>query len=331
MSEPKLPELATALRDHGSDERVERLWQRLESDLAVGAPRPRAALWWAPAAMVIVFGAGVFVGAHWRAHEAVGSVVPVLAEPWTSAEAAGTPQAALRPAPVAEPQHSKRERKLPVLDGTEEPAAEPVAPVVEVPMAAPVMTVPQSVTPEWERLANEGPPSAAYNALERQGGFDAALGRASAEQLMTLYEIALAVGHRPKAIQALRQVVDRYPADENAADAAYRLGNLLDKAGDKAGAAQAFADYRRLSPKGDFVEDALARQFDSAVERGDLPAARQYADQYAKEFPKGRRLAAIKKQLGKLSGAPQAAESVPEVEDTVDDEADEVPAPPKKP
>jgi len=329
MSEPKLPELASALRDHGSDERIERVWQRLESDLAVAAPRPRAALWWAPAAMVIVFGAGVLVGAHWRAQEVAGSVVPVLAEPWTSAEAAGTPQAALRPAAVAEPQHPKRERKLPVLDGTEEPPVEAVPPIVEVPVAPALPPVPQSVSPEWERLANEGDPSGAYNALEKQGGFDAALGRASAEQLMTLYEIGLAVGHRPKAVQALRQVVERYPADENAADAAYRLGSLLDKAGDKAGAEKAFAAYRRLSPKGDFVEDALARQFDSAVERGDVPAARQYADQYAKDFPKGRRLSAIKKQLAKLSGAPQAAESVPEAEDTVDDEAEEVSAPRK--
>jgi TolA-binding protein len=281
--------------------------------------------------MVIVFGAGVLVGAHWRAPDSVASVVPVLAEPWTSAEAAGTPQAALRPAPVPEPQHPKRERKLPVLDGTDEPAAEPVTAIVEGPVAPPVPVVPQSVTPEWERLANEGDPSAAYNALERQGGFDAALASASADQLMTLYEIALAVGHRPKAVQALRQVVDRYPTDENAADAAFRLGRLLEKDGDKAGAAKAFEAYRRLSPKGEFAEDALARQFDSAVERGDLPEARRYADQYAKDFPKSRRLSQIKKQLAKLSGAPQPADSVPEAEDTVDDEAEEVTAPPKKP
>jgi hypothetical protein len=72
---------------------------------------------------------------------------------------------------------------------------------------------------------------------------------------------------------------------------------MLDAAGDRKGANEAFAMYRRLSPKGEFAEDTLARQIDAAIERGDLPLARKLADQYATDFPSGRRLGEIKKQL----------------------------------
>jgi hypothetical protein len=330
MSERGLPELGpAALRDHGSDERIERVWRRLESEFGAHTARPRAALWWAPAALVIVFGAGVFVGAHWRGAEVAGSTLPVLAEP-PSAEAAGPAQTPFRllPAPNLT-ELPKRERKSPVLGpGPEPPVADaPVLTVPAVPVSPPVIAVPQTLaSPDWQRLANVGDYTGASRAVEKQGGFDAVFPTASPEQLMTLYEVARASGQRTRAVQALRQVFERYPGDENAADAAYTLGNLLEKDGDKAGAAGAFEAYRRLSPKGDFAEDALARQFESAVERGDHQAARQYADQYAKDFPKGRRLAAIKKQLAKLSGAPQPAESAPD--DAVEDEAEEVAPPP---
>ncbi len=54
-----------ALRDHGTRDRVDRIWQRLEGELETAAPRSRVTLWWVPAAAAIIFGAGVVVGSKW--------------------------------------------------------------------------------------------------------------------------------------------------------------------------------------------------------------------------------------------------------------------------
>jgi TolA-binding protein len=102
----------------------------------------------------------------------------------------------------------------------------------------------------------------------------------------------------------LRHVINEHPGDPYAPTAAYTLGNMLENAGDEAGAAEAFAIYRRLAPKGDFVEDALTRQLDVAIQQRDVEQARRLADQYAKEFPNGRRLGEMRTRLAELTGAP---------------------------
>ena len=87
------------------------------------------------------------------------------------------------------------------------------------------------------------------------------------------------------------------------------LGNELFKAHDLAGAEQAFAMYRALSPNGDFAEDALARQIDMASEQGNLDRARGLAEQYLKEFPDGPRTADIQSELGRWGRDPKASAS----------------------
>jgi hypothetical protein len=65
----RLPEVpSSALRDVGTPERVERVWKRLEHDLAGTAPRSRGSFeWvWAPAAVVIIFVSGFFAGLGWH-------------------------------------------------------------------------------------------------------------------------------------------------------------------------------------------------------------------------------------------------------------------------
>ncbi len=79
--------------------------------------------------------------------------------------------------------------------------------------------------------------------------------------------------------------------------------------GDRAGAAKAYAAYRALSPKGDFAEDALARQVEAAVQAGNVDSAKKLAEQYEKDFPKGRRLRDIRAQVAKLAG-----EAAPELD-----------------
>ncbi len=303
---PVIP--AEALRDHGTDERIDRVWQRLESDLTTSPARPRAALWWAPAAVVIVFGSGVIVGARW------GNVTPppsttVAAEPTEIGDERPSGQELPEPvAPVTEErEQDKRERvrQTPLLPLAPEPTA---AELVETPPPLPTSPAPASTlaVPVWYRMVDEtGDYRGARKAIEREGGFDVVIANATAEQLMVVADIARATGVSARALQAFRRVTEQFPGDANAPLAAFLLGKELEKAGDKAGAARAFALSRTLSPKGSLAEDALARQVEAAVEQGNVELARQLADEYAKDFPKGRRLGELRAQIAKLTGEPE--------------------------
>jgi hypothetical protein len=334
MKSDKVPEIDhTALREHGNVEQVERVWRRLDNELGSGIPRPRTALWWAPAAVVIVFGSGVFVGARWSRHEAQPPA-QVTAEPAGVAEPALPPESPA-PAVIEQERERKKPRQVtaPMLAPPDELAP---APVVDEPMSvAPPAPAPLSVTgpPDWQRLAENAEFQAARAALDRLGGYDTALANASAEQLVALADIARATGPRPVALRALSLFLQRYPAHPQAPEVALSLGNMLESAGDRAGAAEAFAVYRRLSPKGDFAEDALARQVDVAIESGDAELARKLFDQYAKEFPNGRRLGELRKQLAKLTGQTPAGAGTAvekpgnEPEDEPSEETEDPPAP----
>jgi hypothetical protein len=187
------------------------------------------------------------------------------------------------------------------------------------PHAAPA----QAPTPEWQRLVESGDFSGARRALDRQGGFDVAMSHASPSELMSLVDVARVSGERGQAISALRQVL-AHPEAPEAPLAAWTLGNLLDQAGDQPGAAQAFALYRRLSPTGDFAEDAAARQVDVALREGNLELVTQLASDYARDFPHGRRLSEFRRAERALQSRDQDAGTKPEVvRDEADDEADD--------
>jgi hypothetical protein len=153
----------------------------------------------------------------------------------------------------------------------------------------------------WLLSAERGDFAAAFQALDESGGFDAVLASGSPEELMTLVEVARFVGRNGRAIQALRAVTTRYESDANAPIAAMILGNLLSKAGDAGGAAEAYALNRRLSPGGDFAEDALVREFDMAMADGDLPSVQRLRAQYEAEFPQGRHLEEIRAEAARLA------------------------------
>lgn len=330
----KIPEVPqAALRNHADDERVERIWQRLEGEL--GAARPRLVsnvMLWAPAALLIVFGSGVFVGSRWfRSTPALETTV--RAEP--PAQGDDTPRPA--PAPVTPPASTTEAtdpKRPPVSPAPlfSEPEQSLAPGLVEQVTPPTAVMPPVAAPPEWQVLADKDDYAAAWKALEQQGGFDAVLARASGPvQLMSLVDIARANGQRGSAIRALQAVVDGYPNDPRAALAAYTLGDMLEKAGDRAGAAKAYAKYRALSPKGDFAEDALARQLDSAITEGDVELAKQLYEQYAKDFPTGRRMAELRTRYAKLTGEDAGAFSADggaPNDDTPFDEADDEPAKP---
>ena len=317
----RIPELVqSALADVATEERIERVWKRLEGDLgaaeAPGLVRSRSRrmpdwILWAPAAAVIVFGSGLFVGRAFPV--ASGPGVVIGQERMAPAERAAGPE----PAPREEPQSrdsSERttdqrplRRRRPRALLADPPRSEP-----DVVVSEPVEPVQEAVPPEWYRLWDEDEYQKAREAIERQGGFEAALEQASADQAMAMVDLARFSHENALAIAALRRVVDRYPGDPNAPIAALMLGNLLEHAGDTRGAAEAFQAYRALSPEGDFAEDALARQIEAALEQNAPDRARELMTQYEQEFPNGSRIEELRGELHEAEEeALRAAQSAP--------------------
>jgi hypothetical protein len=285
------------LREHGSSERVERIWRRLGPELGQAPVWSRAQTFWALAALVSVFAFGVYVGARWVRPD----VVPTLsAERAVSIEPALGPQTA-PPVPagsthvaprVVPPQRARS-------SGIASPVIELAAPSnLALPVAS---SAPIAMAPAWELLAEAGDFEAARTALDAQGGFESVLGTATAPQLMTLVDIGRASGSRERAVAALRRVVEFFRDAPEAPLAAWTLGNMLDQAGDEPGASEAYALYRRLSPGGDFAEDALAREVDSALTQGNLELTARLIAQYENEFPNGRRLEEFRSELARRS------------------------------
>jgi hypothetical protein len=276
---------------------------------------------------VIVFGAGVFVGARWLPSRA-DQPTALTAEPAAVERAAGPEPLAVFP-PQHEPSKTKPRRSAAPLATTPielvpEPAPEPA------PITGPALP---PARPAWEGLAEQGEYRRALKALDQVGGFEAALASAGPDQLDRLAEVARGTGMHLRAIQALRLLLGRYPGHESAPEAALMLAGLLEKYGDPVEAAEAYATYQRLRPNGEFAEDALGRQVDLALERKDVEQGRKLVEQYAKQFPKGRRLRQFRQQLAKLTGQPAgrggaAASPAPEPEENPYDEpGEESPAP----
>jgi hypothetical protein len=323
MTRGSFPEIPLeALKSHARPERVERVWRRLELDLA-GAPRARSwAYLWAPLVGIGIFGLGVLVGTRLHAPPAE---VAAVAEPPAALPVPGAGPALEPEAPVAtrESAPARKRTQAPRVSATGEVATESYPESYGDPPGL-VPSEPISVVEfaEWERLAEAGDFRAAKLALDQSGGFESAAQRASASQLLVLADIARAAGSRDQASQALRRVLSTYVSAPEAPLAAWTLGNLLEQAGDKAGAAAAYATYRRLSPTGDFAEDAAARQVDAALSQGNLELGRRALEEYAQNFPKGRRVAELRKRLAALEAPTNAAASAPGETDVDDDGAE---------
>src|SRR6188768_3610022 len=291
----RLPEIPKAsLRDYDSSQQSAAVWRRLKSELRGYKPRERRPplLWlWAPALAFVLFGSGLFVGARFVRPQAL---------PFVQAEP--RPQ----PMPAAAPVAAKN-------------TAEPEALLPEV-------KVSHSRGRRSARLSASSAEPHGYGPLEATP--HAAPSQAPVAEWQRLVDIARASGERGQAISALRQVLAHAEAPE-APLAAWTLGNLLDQAGDQPGAAQAFALYRRLSPAGDFAEDAAARQVDVALAEGNLELVTQLASDYARDFPHGRRLSEFRRAERALGSRDQDAGAKSEaVRDEPDDESDESHAPP---
>lgn len=98
--------------------------------------------------------------------------------------------------------------------------------------------------------------------------------------------------HQPRAAVApLRRIVEHYPKDPRAPSAAFTLGwVLLTDLGQARGAAEAFVLAERLAPGGALAEDAAARVAEAWQKAGDSRRAAEAARHYEKTYPNGRYL-----------------------------------------
>jgi hypothetical protein len=308
MIDDELSKLETsALRDYADDPRVDRVWQRLDAELVGARVRVRSGLLLAPAFGVALFVAGVMVGRH--------SMPLHDASPQMAAEAPQSGEAPREPAPAAaaaEPVRPPQQVDKPRAGAaagartTHDAFVSNVESPVHAVENTPYTAAPAEI-PEWQQRADAGDFRAARLALARAGGWEAARAGASPDQLMTLVDLGRFSGEREQAVLALRRLLDVFAGAPEAPLAAWTLGNLLEQGGDRLGAADAYALYRRLSPAGDFAEDAAARQVDAALAQGDAEHAAELIDQYAKDFPNGRRLAELREELEKRKADPEGA------------------------
>lgn len=143
--------------------------------------------------------------------------------------------------------------------------------------------------PDWRSKYNAGELAQALELLrEAPGGIDGAIVTArSAAELAAISDIARAKGGDPAAaLNALTQLVERFPSDPYAEIAAYTLGGMYEKIGQTAQAQKYFERARSL--KGVLAEDALCKQIRAEHRAGRKDEAKRMAKEYVNKYPDGR-------------------------------------------
>jgi len=107
--------------------------------------------------------------------------------------------------------------------------------------------------------------------------------------------------HQPgAAVAPLRRLIDRYPRDPRAPSAAFTLGwVLLTDLNRPREAAAAFVVAERIAPRGALAEDAAARVAEAWQKAGESRRAAEAARRYEQVYPTGRYIALMRGLIGK--------------------------------
>jgi TolA-binding protein len=101
------------------------------------------------------------------------------------------------------------------------------------------------------------------------------------------------------AVAPLRRLVERYPKDPRAPSAAFTLGwVLLTDLNRPRDAAVAFADAERIAPRGALAEDAAARVAEAWQKAGEPRRAAAAARHYVQTYPSGRYIVLMRGLVG---------------------------------
>lgn len=146
----------------------------------------------------------------------------------------------------------------------------------------------------WLELADAGEHDEAWAALG--GGF---VDRKDPKALMAAADVARLTQHPKAAVGWLDVVIDDHARSPLAPLAAFTKGRLLlERLGDPAGAAEAFATAGSLAPEGPLAEDALARAVEALAKAGKDARARAQAERYVERYPDGHRLQLVRRWGG---------------------------------
>ncbi len=105
--------------------------------------------------------------------------------------------------------------------------------------------------------------------------------------------------HPQMAVAPLRRLIDRYPKDPRTPGAAFTLGwVLLTDLARPHQAAEAFADAERSAPHGPLAEDAAARVAEAWQKAGDSRRAAEAARHYETLYPTGRYVSLMRGLVG---------------------------------
>jgi len=143
----------------------------------------------------------------------------------------------------------------------------------------------------WVTLAGERRFGEAYGLLRRVPLRDLS----DPDDLMLAADVARQAGRPDRAVPFLERVVKEHPSEVSAQLAGFSLGKIyLDNLGAPALAARSFAAVRAMAPGGGLAQDALAREVEAWSRAGESGRARDAALEYARLYPRGRRLAAVR-------------------------------------
>lgn len=179
-----------------------------------------------------------------------------------------------------------------VVIAEDRPEQAPAAPSAESAMpAASVVSVASSARkpeakPRWAELLASGRWDDILEEVERSG-VEAALAKASSEDLLALADAARYRRRGDLARAALLAQRRRFPGSARSTDALFLLGRVDELQGASAQALTRYEDYLSRTPTGSYAAEALGRKMILTHRLRGRAAARAIAEDYLRRFPSG--------------------------------------------
>jgi tetratricopeptide (TPR) repeat protein len=141
----------------------------------------------------------------------------------------------------------------------------------------------------WRSLSQSGDYQGAYRLLANGTAVED-----DSEALMDAADAARLSGHSEATLIYLQKLLQNHRDSPVAPLAAFTLGRvLLERLGEPAPAADAFALAVSLAPEGSLAQDALAREVEARSKAGHPDEAYECARLYVESYPQGPRLHAV--------------------------------------